>query len=171
MAYKPAVIKETDDFVVVIANNTKNEFIFDKHMRPYLENHGWAENNKGYLQAGVNGETTLAHHLVFGKPPKGLMYDHRDRNPRNNRDDNFRFVTMMQNQANRRMSKNNVSGFKGVWWCAISKKWRASIKYKRKTIHLGRFSDAVSAALAYDKKARELFRENAATNEDLMALS
>lgn len=43
-------------------------------------------------------------------------------------------------------------------------RWRAAIKSRGKTYHLGRYDDERKAALAYDEKAIELLGERAKTN-------
>jgi hypothetical protein len=50
------------------------------------------------------------------------------------------------------------SGFHGVGYYRRTNKWRAIIKHKGKTEHLGYFDDPKEAARAYDAKARELGR-------------
>ena len=64
---------------------------------------------------------------------------------------NCRFVDRIKNQQNRRIFKNNKSGYKGVYYCGINKRWRASIRSNKKHYSLGYFDEATSAAKAYDK--------------------
>jgi hypothetical protein len=62
-------------------------------------------------------------------------------------------------EANKKTSK-----YKGVYWYKQTKKWKASIKYQKKKIHIGYFDDEVTAALMYDAKAFELRGEKARLN-------
>lgn len=61
--------------------------------------------------------------------------------------------------------RNNTSGYVGVTLDSRSYKWRAQIKDKdNKACFIGRFDDKEEAARAYDKKAREMFGDNARVN-------
>jgi len=50
----------------------------------------------------------LIHHLVanafMGERPEGLVIDHIDRNPKNNRISNLRYVTHKENQYNSKLA-------------------------------------------------------------------
>lgn len=104
------------------------------------------------------------HHLILGKPPKGYVVDHINRNPFDCRRDNLRFVTLSQNNMNSSKRKNSTSIYKGVNLHKASKRWRASLTLDYKYYHLGYFASEVEAAKAYDKKAKELFGEFAHLN-------
>lgn len=56
------------------------------------------------------------------------------------------------------------SNYRGVYWHKNSNSWRVNICKDYKTIHLGYYSDEISAALAYDIKAKELYGEFAKLN-------
>ena len=109
----------------------------------------------------------MLHHAIMGKPPKGLVVDHINHNGLDNRKDNLRFGTNQQNQQNSRSHKNSSSQYKGVslYKRPRSKRWEAYITHKRKKTHIGYFTCAHEAALAYNKKAKELFGEYALLNE------
>ena len=49
-------------------------------------------------------------------------------------------------------------------WSRARGKWQVSICLKGKSTHLGYFDDEIEAALAYDRKARELFGAFACLN-------
>ena len=51
---------------------------------------------------------------------------------------------------NRRIMKNNTSGYVGICWNKASKKWYANIVISKKRIHLGSFKDKIEAVLARD---------------------
>lgn len=56
----------------------------------------------------------------------------------------------------RKINKNNKSGVKGVYWDKSRGKWSASITFKRKNIHLGRF-DNKQDAIEARKRAEEKY--------------
>lgn len=112
-----------------------------------------------------NNEGACLHHLIIGKPPKGFVTDHRNRNTFDNRKCNLRFVTSSQNGMNRSNYENKTSIYKGVHWDKNRNKWKTEIKLNRKARHIGRFDDEVKAAHAYNIKALELFGEYAVLNK------
>jgi hypothetical protein len=59
---------------------------------------------------------------------------------------------LSQNQGNRKIAKNNTSGFKGVCWQSRIKKWQVSCRVKGRRFH-DWFSSKEEAAKAYDKMA------------------
>ncbi len=54
-----------------------------------------------------------------------------------------------------KLYSNNTSGFRGVNWNEEKQKWHAKISLKKKRLHLGYFSSAEKAALAYEKAKRK----------------
>jgi hypothetical protein len=103
------------------------------------------------------------HRLIMGQSDYPHV-DHVDGNGLNNQRNNLRWATHKQNAANRRKSKKNTSGFKGVSWRKDSTKWEAGISLKGNYIYLGHHAAAIDAARAYDKAARDLFGEFANLN-------
>lgn len=92
--------------------------------------------------------------MILGKK-KDFVIDHIDRDGLNNQRENLRFATVQQNNVNHRISKNNTSGYKGVYWHKNCKKWAAYIRLNRKAVHLGLFEKAKEAAHAYEKAVRK----------------
>ena len=95
----------------------------------------------------------------------GYEIDHKNRNRLDNRRENLRICTHSQNMANRRRSKNNTSGYKGVSWDTVHKGWHSQIggrKINGKT--LGLFDIPEDAARAYDEAAKKLYGEFAILN-------
>ena len=127
---------------------------------------GWRSRTRNGKEYREHRTTTLSlHHAIMGKPPKGLFVDHINHNGLDNRKDNLRFVTQAQNNQSSRSHKNSTSDYKGVFWLKQRNKWRALIGNKGKQIRLGDFTCEHEAALAYNKKAKELFGEYALLNE------
>ena len=104
-------------------------------------------------------------HSVILSAPKGMVIDHINNNPLDNRIANLRIVTPQQNAWNRKKRRTrSTSKYKGVSWSKNDGKWRALIMLDNKKISLGNFDDEKQAGRAYDKKAKELFGEHAKLN-------
>jgi len=86
--------------------------------------------------------------------PPGLVVDHINHNPVNNRRGNLRNCTWLENQRNRRFVRNK-SGFVGVY--PHGKKWRAVVRIDGKVVYREVFDDKIEAAKARDRKAYELY--------------
>lgn len=91
--------------------------------------------------------------------------DHKNHNTLDNRRENLRLAVGGQNGANRKTSKNNTSGYKGVTWNKSKNKWKAQIKVDYKNKNLGSYLTAKDAAIAYNKAAVESFGEFALLND------
>lgn len=94
--------------------------------------------------------------------------DHKDGDGLNNQRHNLRRASKSENGGNRKLNCNSRSGFKGVYWNAESRKWRASIRKDGKSKYLGDFLAAEDAAHAYDAAAIKLFGEFARLNFPLV---
>lgn len=96
-------------------------------------------------------------HRLIMNPPKGVQIDHINGNGLDNRRKNLRFATNGQNMANRKINKNNKTGFKGVSISktSIKKPFIAQIKHNKKVYYLGCFKSALTAHRAYLRAARE----------------
>lgn len=103
-------------------------------------------------------------HRVILDCASGEEGDHKNGNTLDNRRENLRKCTHLQNGRNRLKSKNNTSGFKGVTWHTCGNKWLAQIRVNYKTISLGHYDDPVEAARAYDAAAKLHFGEFAKVN-------
>lgn len=104
-------------------------------------------------------------HNLIKPPPQGLMIDHIDRNPLNNQVANLRFCTYAQNAYNMGISSRNKSGYKGVSLNKRIGKFQAKIVYNGQKIHIGTFSSAKDAAIAYNEMAVKLHGEFAVLNK------
>ena len=122
---------------------------------------------KPYYCVTVKSDRYMAHQaiwcIVTGVWPE-LEIDHIDGNGLNNRWLNLREATHAQNMSNRKMQRNNTSGYRGVHCGASNRKWMAKIKINSKMVHLGGFDSADEAAHAYNKAAIEHHGEFARLN-------
>jgi hypothetical protein len=112
--------------------------------------------SKEYASVYIGGNPYKVHRIIFlwhhGYMPHEV--DHRDLDTKNNRIGNLREASHSQNMANRRLFKNNSSGYKGVHWHKRTQKWCASIRVDKKLIHLGYYHNPDAAHAAYVKAAQ-----------------
>jgi len=107
-------------------------------------------------------------HRLIMNTPDGMMVDHIDHNGLNNQKSNLRICTHGQNMCN--TSSRGRSKYLGVSYLILNRGnnsyeyIRASIQLNGELFHLGLFTTEEDAAMAYDKKAKELFGEFANLN-------
>jgi hypothetical protein len=101
--------------------------------------------------------------IVTGADPDELI-DHVDGNGLNNKWSNLRQASWSQNMCNRRLNKNNRSGYKGVSWHRQTSSWRAEIDLNKKCHFLGLFKTAEDAGAAVLAARPLLHAEFARTN-------
>lgn len=117
---------------------------------------------KVLYRPGDRKRTSLMMHTFI----TGWSYvDHIDGDGLNNRGSNLRQATHAQNMHNKRLYRNNTSGFKGVTRnTGKGRPWSASIKWNKRSFRLGNYDTPEEAALAYDRAARRWFGEFARPN-------
>ncbi len=127
----------------------------------FLNQFTWGLDRYGYARrANSFSESQLARVIV--NPPPSLLVDHKNGDVLDNRRSNLRVCTKIQNGQNRKLGKNNTTGFKGV--SRHRKNFKASIKLAGKAIHLGTFNNPLEAARAYNDAALRCFGEFARVN-------
>ena len=147
-----------------------NRILFDPEDRDFLLSYEWkiSKNNFGDIEYVVTydlGKIISMHRLLMGlKHGDKLVVDHINHNGLDNRRKNLRLATRSQNCANGRISKNNKTGYKGVSWEAGRGKYSSTVRKNGKTIRIGRYTNLIDAAKAYDKKAKELHGDFAVLN-------
>ena len=148
------------------ANGKKEgEAIIDADDIEKCKNLKWYYSKKYVYTGGLGPKVVCLSQIIMGKPKKGKIIDYISGNTMDNRKGNLRFATRSQMGANRKNSKNNTSGFKGVSWNLSLKKWRATIRVHQKKRHLGYFDDKTDAACAYNDAAVKYFGFFARINE------
>lgn len=136
--------------------NKDEEFYFDLEDYDKIKNYCWYEiiDDTGYhtLSArSVKNDVCIKMSYLLGFK----LCDHIDRNPLNNRKNNFRKCTQNENMVNRSLFKNNKSGFTGVYFRKDNGYWIAQITVNCNKIYLGQFStkeDAIQARLRAESK-------------------
>lgn len=92
--------------------------------------------------------------MILDVDDSGVVVDHINGNPSDNRKENLRVVSHLENMKNRKLSSANTSGITGVFQTKNGK-WYARIMADGNEIWLGTFEtkdDAAAARLAAEEK-------------------
>lgn len=108
----------------------------------------WRVNAQGYLVGayprGTRGATYF-HRVIMGEP-EGMVVDHINGSPLDNRRSNLRVVTQQHNLRNRpRLNRDNKSGYRGVSKATNGGLWLAQARFNGRQILIGRFKTAEKA--------------------------
>lgn len=121
-----------------------------------------------YAKTYVDGNVIPMHRMVLELNDNKIFPDHIDHNGLNNQRNNLRIATKYQNQVNR--TATGRSKYLGVFINTSKYKdktyiyWQSCIQKDGVKEHLGCFKKEEDAALAYNKRASELFGEFANLN-------
>jgi hypothetical protein len=120
-----------------------------------------------YRTTGPRGQATaiMLHREIIERTGIILGSSRVDHNGLNNLRSNLRIASDTENARNKRIYSNNTSGYKGVIWSKTRNNWVARITYNGEKINLGHYKLAISAAIAYNHHAKQLFGEFAWLNE------
>lgn len=142
-------------------SNTGSKYYFDMEDYETIKGYHWFEHsskkdNYKSLRAKVKGtQKTIKMSTLLGFK----NYDHIDRNPLNNRKNNFRPATARQNSINRGIRSDNTSGVTGVSFNKNTGKWISYISIDGERVFLGLFSDKNDAIKARLSAAKEHYKE------------
>lgn len=144
----------------IIKSKKKGDHIvyFDKEDLSLVEKYSWnlfRGRHGFYAQTTIRingkGKKTALHVLIMNPPPE-MQVDHRDGNTLNNRRENLRLATPMQNAQNRKIGRSNTLGYKGIF---IRKgKFGVQLVSNKKSYNGGKLFDTIEeAALRYNELA------------------
>lgn len=155
---KPNQIIINDNYAEIVIESRKYGILktkIDIEDIDKIKNHHWFSkydsHTKGfYIRSwGVpKNEKMIGLHRLIMDCQKGMIVDHLNHNPLDNRKSNLRICTIQENNQNLSISIKNKSGIVGVQWNKQVSKWQARIKINRKTIFLGHFADINKATEA-----------------------
>lgn len=139
----------------VLASTKGNQIILDDADYERLCSYSWyahSTGNKGHRPArrestGDRKVIFLVHEIM--RAPKGMVVDHINGNPWDNRRSNLRFCTQAQNSRNRK--PHGAREYKGI--SAIYSRWRALIRCNGVIHTAGIYDTPREAACAYDDVA------------------
>lgn len=140
--------------------NTKQYYYFSMSDYEKIKEYCWSEHinkNTGYhsLRAKVNKKVISMHKLLGLYNP-----DHINRNPLDNRRENFNVHTTNREQClNQGLRKDNKYGCKGIEWRKQRNKWQARISVNGKQKYLGLFDNKEDAIISRLKAEIEYYKD------------
>lgn len=124
---------------------------------------GWSDGN-GYRVVSINNRKLYGHRVIwalfYGEWPKDQL-DHINGIKDDNRIENLRVVTNMENGRNQKLFITNKTRLSGVSWNKVANKWESYIYDNCRKMNLGMNEDFFEATCA--RKSAELllgFHEN-----------
>lgn len=111
------------------------------------------------VKSNHNTWTPMYMHIQIVGKIEGLVIDHINGNPLDNRRNNLRHVTKTQNAQNSKSHKNTSSKYKGVSWNKEKKRWLSTICISKKRYILGYYKSELDAAYVYNVWAESFFGE------------
>ena len=113
-----------------------------------------SKDKDGYSKGSIFRCDFRAHRVIWAMahndwPPETI--DHINGVKDDNRIENLRAVTHIENLKNQKLPSSNTSGHMGVCWRPNSSNWEAQIKVNGRQIYLGRYvkkDDAIAARKA-----------------------
>lgn len=138
-----------------LSKKINNKVLKEKFLKP-------CKNSGGYLwvKFTINKieKSFSVHRLVainfLGE--SDLVVNHKDFNKLNNNLDNLEFLTIRENNHHYTLTIKKSSKHIGVVWSKEKLKWKAMIKNKGKTKHIGYFLSEDDASKAYQNELKKL---------------
>lgn len=129
-----------------------------------------SDSSSGYRDIRVDGTRLMLHRVIWamyhGHWPKGQI-DHINGSRADNRIQNLRDVSVVENRRNAAIPSDNKSGVAGVRWKKRDQRWVAEVGVGGRRVHLGNFEsfqEAVDCRKAAEVEYR-FHRNHGRTND------
>jgi hypothetical protein len=109
----------------------------------------YASRNSTYVRGEKRFQISMHRAILSLDYGDKRIGDHVNMDTLDNRRMNLRVASPAENLRNRGRQENNTSGYKGVGYMKVYKKWRARIKVGGRSIPLGYFNTPEEAYAAY----------------------
>lgn len=131
----------------------KHFVLFDLDDYDKLKNYTWRllpdKNFNTYYAVSGSRKNTLMHRVITDCN-EDMVVDHQNHNGLDNRKENLRVCTRLENMQNQRYRKNNKSGYSNICFEKERNKWVVVIRFKKKC-YKKRFSNINEAVIYRDK--------------------
>lgn len=122
---------------------------------------GCLQHRDGYIVTKINGKRCGVHRIIFA-----LFHgyfadyvDHINGNTSDNRIENLRSASCIENQYNAKIRKDNTSGVKNVTWHNKKEKWQVRITVNKVRKNIGTFKTIEEAKKAAIEARIKLHKE------------
>lgn len=151
--YIPRELITVDDVSARIRYDATSGFLYWTGIESARRKRGLLRGSKPINICGCMYERShIAWLLSTGElPPQGMLVDHINADHRDNRLVNLRLVTPLHSARNRRMQRNNTSGYNGVHETRY-KRYEARLKVLGENLYLGVFDTAEEAWQAFERE-------------------
>lgn len=148
-----------EDYIIGYFSNDGAPFYISPEDYEKAKQYTWT-NSRGYGISMIDGKLIRLHRYLIGEEniPEGMVVDHINHNPSDNRRSNLRIITQFHNSRNLVRKKNNTSGRAGVSRCKDGR-WRAYINVNRRQIYLGSYEKIEDAIEAREKAELKYYGE------------
>ena len=112
-----------------------SSFLFDLDDLPIIESRSWYVDKDGYLTSSyyyLGMLRIIRFHRIVAHPQPGQRVDHKNKNRADNRKQNLRCCSALENNWNKSLYATNTSGVTGVSFDKQRKRWVASITHNGK---------------------------------------
>lgn len=151
--------------VKIFFRKSEGYFLIDKEDLEKISKHTWHLNQNGYAESmNYRKEHIKAHHEIIGKPPKGLVTDHINRNRLDNRKCNLRHVTHRENGLNRSVASPRKNPLLGIKVYRGKKKTTYSVHIHDENNVTRYYGTYHTLKEAQDKRDKAIKERNARTN-------
>jgi hypothetical protein len=155
-------IEVNDEGIPVIYTSNGDEILVDEDRYRDLIKYSWCVDKVTGYALARSGNDIVKMHIYLTNPPDGKIVDHINNNKLDNRLCNLRICDKSLNAHNRTKKEGTLTDYIGVR--ITGNKYYAQIQKDKKQYYLGTFKTQKEAALAYNKKALELYGETANLN-------
>lgn len=153
----------------IIVTGSSTPALVDNEDYSLLACYEWSlgGHKRQYVHGRVNGRNHKMSRVIMGYPKKQVIF--KNGNRLDHRKSNLVLATHQQTTFNQPRRSNNKSGYKGVSWDNEKQRWYAYIMVNGKTKYLGRYHDKKDAAIAYNTAALEIYGDEYANINILVA--
>ena len=137
----------------------KETVIIDTEDIERIKKHKWNQQNNGkHIEGYVNGKVIQLHRFIMNEDKDGIIIDHINRNPLDNRKCNLRRCNSQQNCCNRKTHNKNKLKVKNVRQRKDGK-YEVNICKNYKQIYIGVYDSLEEAIVERDKALKKLHGE------------